>query len=86
MPIISTFFGIIIRMFYKEHEPPHFHAEHQGQQAKFDFNGRILAGNIRSRTARNLIRRWAILHRAKLEANWEKTKTGRALDSIEPLE
>ena len=34
MPIISTFFGIVIRMFYKEHEPPHFHAEHQGQQAK----------------------------------------------------
>jgi hypothetical protein len=31
MPIISTFFGIVIRMFYKEHEPPHFHAEHQGR-------------------------------------------------------
>jgi hypothetical protein len=28
MPIISAFFGIVIRMYYKEHEPPHFHAEH----------------------------------------------------------
>lgn len=33
MPIIAVFFGIVIRMFYKEHEPAHFHAEHQGQQA-----------------------------------------------------
>jgi uncharacterized protein DUF4160 len=32
MPIISAFFGIVIRMYYKEHEPAHFHAEHAGQQ------------------------------------------------------
>jgi hypothetical protein len=31
MPIISAFYGIMIRMFYKEHEPAHFHAEHGGQ-------------------------------------------------------
>jgi Domain of unknown function (DUF4160) len=43
MPIISTFFGIVIRMFYKEHEPAHFHAEHAGQQAKFDFDGTLIA-------------------------------------------
>ena len=34
MPIISAFFGIVIRMYYRDHEPPHFHAEHAGQQAK----------------------------------------------------
>jgi len=56
MPIISTFFGIVIRMFYKEHEPPHFHAEHQGQQAKCNFDGEIVGGYITSRTARALIR------------------------------
>jgi len=39
MPIISVFFGIIIRMYYKEHEPGHFYAEHQGQQGKFAFSG-----------------------------------------------
>jgi hypothetical protein len=44
MPVISTFFGIVIRMFYQEHRPPHFHAEHQGQQAIFDFEGQLLAG------------------------------------------
>jgi hypothetical protein len=85
MPIISTFFGIIIRMFYKEHEPSHFHAEHQGQTAKCDFDGEIVAG-IRSATARNLIRQWALSHRAELELNWQKMKAGESLDRIEPLE
>ena len=86
MPIISTFFGIIIRMFYKEHEPPHFHAEHQGQQAKCDFDGEIVAGHIRSATARDLIRQWALSHRAELELNWQKMRAGESLDRIEPLE
>jgi hypothetical protein len=73
-------------MFYKEHEPPHFHAEHQGQQAKCDFDGEIIAGHIRSVTARALIRRWAISNRRELKANWGKMKEGRPLDRIEPLE
>jgi hypothetical protein len=33
LPVISTFFGIVIRMYYQEHEPPHFHAEFHGQNA-----------------------------------------------------
>ena len=86
MPVISTFFGIVIRMFYKDHEPPHFHAEHQGQLAKCDFDGEINAGYIRSETARTLIRRWAVSHRRQLEANWDKMKEGRPMDRIEPLE
>ena len=85
MPIISAFFGIVIRMFYKEHEPAHFHAEHSGQQGKFDFSGSLIAGDIRSRKARERIRNWAQLHRTELEANWEKMKAGRPLESIEPL-
>ena len=86
MPIISTFFGIVIRMFYQEHEPPHFHAEHQGQQAKCNFDGEIIAGSIRSRTARELIRKWAVAHPRELETNWESMKAGRALDRIAPLD
>ena len=86
MPIIAVFFGIVIRMFYKEHEPAHFHAEHQGQQAKFNFNGKVVAGEIQSRTALRLIREWATLHRAELEANWAAMKAGKPLDRIPPLE
>ena len=86
MPSISIFFGIIIRMFYNDHEPPHFHAEHQGLQGKFDFNGDILVGAIESRTALRLIREWASLHRTELEENWRLMKAGQTLRHIAPLE
>lgn len=86
MPIISVFFGIVIRMFYKEHEPAHFHAEYQGQQGKFDLDGEMIVGNIRSGTALRLIREWATLHRRELEDNWESMKRGHPLGRIEPLQ
>jgi hypothetical protein len=43
VPVISAFFGIVIRMFYREHGVAHFHAEFQAQQATFTFDGEILA-------------------------------------------
>ena len=86
MPIISTFFGIVIRMFYQEHEPAHFHAEYQGQHAKFTFDGEMVAGSLRSGTARRLIREWASQHQAELEANWARMKAGQPLEGIAPLE
>ena len=46
MPVVSTFFGIVVRMFYLEHGVAHFHAEYQGQQATFTFEGAMLAGDI----------------------------------------
>lgn len=86
MPIVSVFFGIVIRMFYKEHEPPHFHAEHQGQDAKFDFAGQLMVGEMRSATARRLIEEWAAAHATELQTNWAKMKAGEPLDRIPPLE
>lgn len=72
-------------MYYKEYEPAHFHAEHAGQQAKFDFDGNLVAGALRSRKARERVKQWALLHRAELEANWTNMKAGNPLESIEPL-
>jgi hypothetical protein len=86
MPIISMFFGIMIRMFYNDHDPPHFHAEYQGQRGKFDLDGNMVVGNVRSRTALRLVKEWAILHRGEIEANWESMKAGRPLNRIPPLE
>ena len=56
MPTISVFFGIIVRMFYRDRNPPHFHAEYQGQNATFNFDGKLLDGEIDSRTAKALVR------------------------------
>jgi hypothetical protein len=80
-----VFFGIVIRMFYREHGVPHFHAEHQGQQATFTFDGELLAGSIRSNTALRLIKDWAGAHEAELHANWRHMEAGDAMDRIEPL-
>ena len=85
MPTISIFFGIVIKMFYDEHNPPHFHAEHQGEKAVFDFRGNILRGDIRSRTAVRLIREWVDLHQAELRQNWNDMQEGQAFKRIEPL-
>ena len=86
MPVISTFFGIVIRMFYREHGVPHFHAEYQGQQATFTIDGEILAGTIRSGTALRLIREWGLARSAELEANWGRAREGEALERIAPLD
>jgi hypothetical protein len=86
VPVISAFFGIVIRMYYREHGPPHFHAEHQGQHATFDFSGNLLRGEIRSRSARSLIDQWAAANRANLEVNWAAADSGKPLDQIAPLE
>jgi len=86
MPVISTFFGIVIRMFYREHGVPHFHAEYQGEQATFTFDGEILAGRVRSRTAQRLIKEWTLAHEGELAANWSRARDGEILERIAPLD
>jgi hypothetical protein len=86
MPVVSTFFGIIVRMFYDDHEPPHFHVEYQGQAATFDFSGKLLTGELRSARARRLIREWAHLHEHELRVNWKKVRALQPLRQIAPLE
>jgi len=85
MPTISVFFGIVIKMFYDDHNPPHFHAEYQGEMAVFDFRGNILRGNIRSRTAVRLIREWVDLRQTELERNWDRMQEGEEFTKIDPL-
>ena len=86
MPTISRFFGIDIQMFYKEHPPPHFHAEYQGKRGTFDFEGNMIKGNIRSKTALRLIKQWAILHRDELAQNWDNIEREIPLAKIAPLD
>lgn len=86
MPVVSTFFGLIIRMFFDDHNPPHFHVEYQGQMATFDFSGKLLSGEIRSVRARRLVREWTQLHEHELRANWKRLKALQPLQQIAPLE
>lgn len=84
MPTISMFFGILIRMYYDEHNPPHFHASYQGNQATFDMDGNILDGDFPDRQ-RKLVAAWAVLHKDELLANWELAREDQSLFRIDPL-
>lgn len=86
MPEICRFFGIIIRMFFDEHDPPHLHAEYQGSKAVFDFNGNILKGTLNSRTAIKLVREWIDLHVEDLEEDWNLARASKEMKKIDPLD
>jgi hypothetical protein len=43
-------------LFYRHHNPPHFHVEYQGQNAPFDFDEKLIEGEIDSRAAKDLIK------------------------------
>lgn len=85
MPRISAFYGIVITMYYRDHEPPHFHAvygEHQTQIVITTL--KPLFGALPPRALR-LVREWANLHRGELQANWDKARAREPLDTIPPL-
>lgn len=73
-------------MYYREHGISHFHAEHQGQQATFTFDGEVLAGSISSRAVLRLIKERALAHSKELEANWNKARSEGRLERIAPLD
>jgi len=85
MPRISSFYGIVIEMYYGDHFPAHFHARYGDQAAKIEIaTGEILAGFL-SRRALRLVREWAEQHRAELEANWQRAVNHDKPKAIEPL-
>lgn len=86
MPEICRFFGIIIRIFFAKHDPPHSHAEYQGGKAVFDFNGNVMKGNLNSKTATRLVREWIDLRFKELEEDWDLARAGQEVKKIAPLE
>jgi len=86
MPIISFFFGIVIRMFHDDHNPPHIHVEYQGRKALLDFRGNILKGDLQSRTAMKLVREWVDLRYEELVEDWELAKQCKEIKPIDPLQ
>jgi len=85
MPIISRFFGIVIRMFYDEHNPPHIHVEYQSRKVLLDFWGNIIRGDLKSRTALKLAREWVDLHVDELNDDWSLARKGKEIKKIDPL-
>ena len=84
MPTVSMFYGILIRMYYDDHNPPHFHAFYNEYEAMFDFNGNLLDGKLPKKELK-LVEAWSIIHKKELEANWLLSKNCEKLFEIRPL-
>ena len=85
MPTISAFYGILIRMYFDDHPPPHFHARYGEHKARFAIaTGELLDGDLPARAER-LVREWASLHRSELEENFRRCERRVPLTQVEPL-
>jgi hypothetical protein len=85
MPTISAFYGILIRMFFNDHEPPHFHARYGEFEATVDIGTlEVIQGQL-PRRALNLVQEWAMIHREELLEDWRFCRENMAPAKIEPL-
>lgn len=73
MPTVSMFYGIIIRMYYIDHNSLHFHAFYGKDMARFNFDGEVFEGSLPTKQIK-LVQAWIEIHKKELEANWELAK------------
>lgn len=88
MPVLSMFFGIIIRMYNESgarHNIPHIHCVYSEYEATVDFNGIILEGEL-PLSKMKLVAAWIELHREELIANWDLLNRGEKHFRIRPLQ
>ena len=85
MPTISTFYGIIIRMYHSEHNPPHIHSYYQADVAMYDIKECELIDGTMPKKQDRLIKAWMELHKDELLANWQLAQNHEEIVKIEPL-
>ena len=86
MPRISEFYGISVYIYYRDHNPPHFHAIYGDAEAVIEIRtGDILQGKLPRRAAK-LVAEWCELHRDELQADWLLAEAQQPLLPIEPLD
>jgi Domain of unknown function (DUF4160) len=85
MPEIPRFYGIVIKMYFADHAPPHFHAEYAEHEARIAIDTlALLSGQLPPR-AMGLVGEWATLHQDELRSIWERARSFEPLGRIEPL-
>ena len=84
MPQISTFYGLVILMNFKDHAPPHFHAWYGEYKVTVTIEDGIVTGTMPKR-ALKMVFEWLEIHREELFETWKKAQSGETLNNIEPL-
>ncbi len=86
MPEICRFFGIIIKLNFNDHNPPHFHARYGDKSGIFDIQeNEMLEGDL-PKTAIKLIKKWVSVHQIELMENWKLIKLSQNPINLTPLE
>jgi hypothetical protein len=86
MPTISRFNGVVIKMFYRDHPPPHFHGEYNEDEVIVGINPlEVLEGKVPGNILRKILP-WALRYRDELEENWDLARSGQPLKQIPPWE
>ena len=85
MPEIARFYGIIIYLYVKDHNPPHIHAEYGDYEALFEIKTmKRYSGKLPAR-AEKLVKDWIELHQVELLEDWNNANTGKPIFKITPL-
>ncbi len=86
MPTIASFYGIFVRMYLRDHPPPHFHAIYQQHEAFVEIeSGEVIEGQL-PRVAARLVKEWTLAHRQELFDNWRRARAGDRLERIAGLD
>ncbi len=85
MPELCRFYGIVIRMYFGDHNPPHFHAVYGEYQAQVDIESLSVFGGHLPPRALGMVIEWATQHRAELAENWKLAREHQPLRRIPPL-
>ena len=86
MPIISRFLGIIIAMYYQEHNPPHFHVRYNEYKAVISIHDLALLNGKLPPKVLGLVMEWASQHQQELLSDWKLAEQLQPLKPIQPLE
>ena len=85
MPEVSRFLGIIIAIYYNDHQPPHFHAKYGNETGVFSIKDlQLIEGHLPKRIV-SLVLEWTFDHREELMENWKLAMAKKPLRSILPL-
>lgn len=86
MPEICRFLGIVIAMFYRDHNPPHFHVRYNQYKAIISIKDlAILDGELPPKVL-GLVIEWASIHKQELVEDWRLAEELAELKPIKPLE
>ena len=85
MPTISTFYGILIQMFWGDHAPPHFHALYVEHEVSINIRTLEVVRGSMPRRALALVLEWAFQHREELLEDWTLCEKNQSPKKISPL-